>query len=99
MMQARHVCLSRNRLPKCCFGSLKGLSTEETAMILQDRLAGGGILATLDFSQAYDKMSPEISRAFLISLGWDNDFCQLWARSGPRSKDMFSGKTPRYHVF
>ena len=56
------------RLPKCVFGSVNGLSAEETAMILQDRLAGGGTLSTLDFSQAYDRMSPEI-KAFLTSPG------------------------------
>ena len=69
----------RNRLPKCVFGSLTGLSAEETAVLLQDRLAAGGILSTLDLSQAYDRMSPAISQAFLTSLGWDRDFCQLWA--------------------
>ena len=69
----------RKRIPKSVFGSLDGLSAEETAMILQDRLAGGGILSTLDFSQAYDRMSPDISKAFLTSLGWDEGFCSVWA--------------------
>ena len=41
----------KRRLPKNLFGGLKGLSAKETAMLLQDRLARGGILSTLDFSQ------------------------------------------------
>ena len=68
----------RRRLPKNIFGGLKGLSAEETAMLLQDRLARGGILSTLDFSQCYDRMSPAISRGFLTQVGWDSKFCSMF---------------------
>ena len=60
----------RKRLPKCVFGSLNGLTAEETAMLLQ----AGQALVKLTI-----RMSPEISKVFPTSLGWDEGLCSLWA--------------------
>ena len=68
----------RGRFPKNLFGGLQGLSAEETAMLLQDRLAKGGILSTLDLSQCYDRMCPQVSYHYLASVGWDRKLCWLF---------------------
>ena len=77
-LQTEDLTQWKRRIPLNVFGSRRPLSAEATAMLLQDKFAkGGGVFASLDLSQAYDRMAPQISRDFLVVLGWDPSFCNL----------------------
>lgn len=56
--------------PSICFGQ-GSLGAEAAASVLQDQFAQGpGFIGTLDFQEAFDRMSPVIAKEFLLRLQW-----------------------------
>ena len=53
------------------------VSTGEVVVDLLGRLMGGGYLASLDYSEAYDLLDPCVTRELLLHLGWDPSLVEV----------------------
>ena len=68
---------------------------ELVAQMLQDKLASeSGFVGTLDWTQAYDRMRPQVTVQVLQRLGWPPKFCSLLSQAwgGQQRWVMWSGE-------